>query len=158
MTLHRVAYFGLIVLVVFNSTASRGAECPPIYHQEQVLSSVNPERIISISDEGGQSTVVWFPPQHVITHENPEALLARLGIIGLAFARFTRPDMKRVWVNVTAITEVRAPAPGLFAPGVNAVLFMGFNRQGVREDVQEANARIAQQRMLLAQRVQESRP
>jgi hypothetical protein len=70
---------------------------------------------------------VWFPPQHVITRENPEALLARFGIIGLAFARFIRPDMKRVWVNVTAITEVRAPAPGLFAPGVNAVLFMGFN-------------------------------
>jgi hypothetical protein len=158
MIFHRVGCFGLIALMAFIATTAKAANCSAIYHQEQVLGSVSPERIISISDEGGQCAVVWFPPQHVITRENPEALLARFGIIGLAFARFIRPDMKRVWVNVTAITEVRAPAPGLFAPGVNAVLFMGFNCQGVREDVQAANARIAQQRMLLAQRVQESRP
>jgi|SRR5580700_4446577 hypothetical protein len=158
MILYRNVPLGLAVVIAFISTVSTAYCCPMLYHKEQVLASVNPERIISIADDGNQCTVVWFPPQHVITQESPEVLFAKFGNFSSAFARFTRPDMSRVWVKVTAITDVRAPTPGQFAPGVNAVLYMGADHQGIREDIQATNARIGQQKLLFAQHVEGSVP
>ena len=50
-----------------------------------------------------------------------------------SLARFTRPNGEAVMINGFAVTRVRAPLPGEYPPGVNAVIAMGRMSQGVRE-------------------------
>jgi membrane-bound lytic murein transglycosylase B len=57
-----------------------------------------------------------------------------------SLARFTRPDGGEVDINGFAVSSVRAPFPGEYAPGVNAVIDMGKLHQGVRESVTVATA------------------
>ena len=57
-----------------------------------------------------------------------------------SLATFTRPNGTQVEVNGFSVNSVRAPLPGEYAPGVNAVIGMGKLRQGVRESVAEATA------------------
>jgi hypothetical protein len=116
--------------------------------------SIDPDKIIAVAADGDQCTVLWLPPRHVVTGENPDALLNRLGDIESAFAKFNRPNMTPVWIKVTAITDIRAAPPGVFAPGVHTVLYMGSDRQGVQEEVQAANERISQQRLLFSHRME----
>jgi hypothetical protein len=52
-------------------------------------------------------------------------------------ALLTRPDGTRVSIRASAVTSVRAPLPGEYADGVNAVVAMGKKKQGVRESVAE---------------------
>jgi hypothetical protein len=65
------------------------------------------------------------------------ANLVRLGG-ARSLARFTRPDGGEVEINGFAVNSVRAPFPGEYAPGVNAVIDMGKLHQGVRETVRVA--------------------
>ena len=55
-------------------------------------------------------------------------------------AKFTRPDGGAVEINGFAVSSVRAPLPGEYAPGVNAVIDMGKLHQGVRESVNATTA------------------
>ena len=55
-----------------------------------------------------------------------------------SLATFTRPNGTEVKINGFAVNSVRAPLPGEYAQGVNAVIGMGKLKQGVRESVAEA--------------------
>lgn len=57
-----------------------------------------------------------------------------------SLAAFTRPDGTQVEINGFAVNSIRAPLPGEYAPGVNAVIGMGKLKQGVRESITEATA------------------
>ncbi len=59
-----------------------------------------------------------------------------------SMVKFTRPDGGEVEINGFAVSSVRAPLPGEYAPGVNAVIDMGKLHQGVRESVAEATAKL----------------
>jgi len=61
---------------------------------------------------------------------------------GRSIAKFTRPDGTEVDINGFAVNSVRAPLPGEYTPGVNAVIGMGKLRQGVRETVAQATAEL----------------
>jgi hypothetical protein len=52
----------------------------------------------------------------------------------------TRPNGDTVAVEASAVASVRAAMPGEYAPGVNAVLTVGRERQGVRETVAAVEA------------------
>jgi hypothetical protein len=56
--------------------------------------------------------------------------------------RLTRPDGQPVWINSAAVVSIRAALPGEYAPTVRTVIGIGKMRQGVREDVGTATARI----------------
>jgi soluble lytic murein transglycosylase-like protein len=55
-------------------------------------------------------------------------------------ATLTRPNGSPVAIDVGAITAVRAPFPGEYADGVQAVISAGRMKQGVRETVARATA------------------
>jgi soluble lytic murein transglycosylase-like protein len=55
--------------------------------------------------------------------------------------QFTKPDGAMVAVDVTMVTAVRAALPNEYAPGVQTVIKIGRQNQGVRED--PANVRNA---------------
>jgi soluble lytic murein transglycosylase-like protein len=59
---------------------------------------------------------------------------------GAALARLTRPNGDAVMVDAGAVSSVRAPFPGEYAPGVLAVITTGKLRQGVTESVPRAQA------------------
>ena len=59
---------------------------------------------------------------------------------GGSVARLTRPDGTSVAIAKAEVTGVRAPIPGEYADGVNAVVSMGKRRQGVRESVAQVKA------------------
>jgi len=79
----------------------------------------------------------------------PKETLAYLsGVTGLIgehgggkSVQFTQPDGKRLAIARADITGVRAPLPGEYADGVNAVLSIGKKRQGVRENVAEVKSK-----------------
>lgn len=56
---------------------------------------------------------------------------------GRGSALLTRPDGTPISIRPGAVTSVRAPLPGEYADGVNAVVAMGKKKQGVRESVAE---------------------
>jgi hypothetical protein len=55
-------------------------------------------------------------------------------------ATLTRPNGSPVAIDVGAITAIRAPLPGEYADGVQAVVSAGRMKQGVRETVARATA------------------
>ncbi len=55
-------------------------------------------------------------------------------------AKFTLPNGAPIEIDAKNVTSVRAPFPGEYAPGVQAVLSLGPKRQGVREDVAAVTA------------------
>jgi hypothetical protein len=57
-----------------------------------------------------------------------------------AFVSFTRPNGEQVSFAATAIGMVRAPLAGEYAPGVNAVVTVNGETQGVQESVDNVNA------------------
>ncbi len=59
---------------------------------------------------------------------------------GAALARLTRPNGEAVMVDAGAVSSLRAPFPGEYAPGVLAVITTGKLRQGVTESVPRARA------------------
>jgi len=54
--------------------------------------------------------------------------------------RFTRPNGDTVTVDAFAVASVRAALPGEYVPGVNTVITVGRERQGVRESVASVEA------------------
>jgi hypothetical protein len=59
---------------------------------------------------------------------------------GAALARLTRPNGASVMIDAGAVSAVRAPFDGEYAPGVKAVVTTGKLRQGVTESVARAKA------------------
>lgn len=57
-----------------------------------------------------------------------------------SLANFTRPNGERVSVEVAAVDSVRATLPGEYASGVNTVITVGSENQGVRESVTQVKA------------------
>lgn len=57
-----------------------------------------------------------------------------------AFVNFTRPNGEQVSFAATAVGMVRAPLAGEYAPGVNAVVTVNGETQGVQESVDDVNA------------------
>ena len=111
--------------------------------------SIDPDKVILISDDGDQCTRVT-PIRHnpVRTRESPDTVLGRLGNVASAFAKFTRPNNTPVWIKVTAIEGVRAPAPGEYLPGVKAVLSLGFASQAVEEEVKTVKEEVEKQKLV----------
>jgi hypothetical protein len=64
--------------------------------------------------------------------ETVPAFLARLKI-AKKFAQLTRANGAPVWINGADVSSVRAPLPGEYVAGVNAVVFTDSLTQGVRE-------------------------
>jgi membrane-bound lytic murein transglycosylase B len=52
--------------------------------------------------------------------------------------KLTQPDGAPVAIDLAMVRSVRAPLPGEYADGVQAVVTVGKKRQGVRENVEEA--------------------
>ena len=75
----------------------------------------------------------------LVTVEDAAALVARLGV-DPPLAKLTRPDASPVWVQGSAVSEIRPPlATEQQAAGtVRAVVVIGDLHQVVREDVQTA--------------------
>ena len=53
-------------------------------------------------------------------------------------AQLTQPDGTPVAIDLAMVRSVRAPLPGEYADGVQAVVTIGKKKQGVRETVPEA--------------------
>jgi soluble lytic murein transglycosylase-like protein len=62
------------------------------------------------------------------------------GALRGSLVNFTRPNGERVSIDPSAVASVRAALPGEYAPGVNAVVTVGEESQGVRESVTEVEA------------------
>jgi membrane-bound lytic murein transglycosylase B len=60
------------------------------------------------------------------------------GIHGVGKAQLTQPDGAPVTIDLAMVRSVRAPLPGEYADGVQAVVTVGKKKQGVRENVAEA--------------------
>jgi membrane-bound lytic murein transglycosylase B len=60
------------------------------------------------------------------------------GIHGAGKAQLTQPDGAPVTIDLAMVRNVRAPLPGEYADGVQAVITLGKKKQGVRETVTEA--------------------
>jgi len=54
--------------------------------------------------------------------------------------KLTRPNGDTVAVEASAVAAIRAALPGEYAPGVNTVITVGRERQGVRESVASVEA------------------
>jgi len=75
----------------------------------------------------------------LVTVEDAAALVARLGV-DPPLAKLTRPDASPVWVQGSAVSEIRPPlaTEQQAAGAVRAVVVIGDLHQAVREDVQTA--------------------
>ena len=62
------------------------------------------------------------------------------GALHGAFVSFTRPNGEQVSFAAAAVEKVRAPLSGEYAADVNAVIMVGGETQGVRENVSDVNA------------------
>lgn len=62
------------------------------------------------------------------------AAALRGGAANAGHATLTRPDGAPLTVDIASVRAVRAPLPGEYADGVQAVITLGRKRQGVRED------------------------
>lgn len=60
------------------------------------------------------------------------------GMRGAGKAQLTQPDGAPVTIDLAMVRSVRAPLPGEYADGVQAVVTVGKKKQGVRENVAEA--------------------
>jgi len=60
------------------------------------------------------------------------------GMHGAGKAQLTQPDGAPVMIDLAMVHGVRAPLPGEYADGVQAVITLGKKMQGVRETVPEA--------------------
>ena len=75
----------------------------------------------------------------LVTVEDAAALVARLGV-DPPLAKLTRPDASPVWVQGSAVSEIRPPlaTEQQAAGAVRAVVVIGDLHQAVREDTQTA--------------------
>lgn len=60
------------------------------------------------------------------------------GLHGHGKVRLTKPDGAPVAIDLSIVRSVRAPLPGEYTDGVQAVITLGKMKQGVRESVDEA--------------------
>jgi hypothetical protein len=61
----------------------------------------------------------------------------------------TRPDGRAVAIDTGRISAIVAVAPGQYAPGSRAIVFMGKKRQAVKESVVQVAERLKVQGILL---------
>jgi hypothetical protein len=96
-----------------------------------------PSGIAAIADHNdttGQAvtTVYGIGNSPLMIAETVQAFLTRLNI-AQAFAQLTRPDGRPVWISGTAVSMLRAPSAGEYAPAVKTVISAGPLTQGVQE-------------------------
>jgi hypothetical protein len=71
-----------------------------------------------------------------------KAISQELGAVRLAKATLTRPDGRKIAIEVARVRSLRAALPGEFAPSVRTVIAIGRQQQGVREDLALAATRL----------------
>jgi len=106
----------------------------------------DPSNVLEVSDHdpvsGEAVTCVYgVTASYVRIAESVAAFLARIGVAA-GFAKPTRPSGFPVWLNAKAVGLIRAPAPGEYVGGVQAVIGVGGLTLGVRETVAAATAAI----------------
>ena len=96
----------------------------------------NPDSVAVIVDhnENGQvvTCVYGITKGELHIGETVDTFLTRLGITQ-AFAKLTRPNGTRVWINGKAVSSLRAPLKDEYADGVKTVITTDALTQGVKE-------------------------
>jgi hypothetical protein len=80
-------------------------------------------------------------PAIVEINETVQGFMQRLDIEG-NFAKFTRPNGWLVWINGDSVASLRAPLPGEYAAGTQAVISAGSVVQGVKEKPSDVTAAV----------------
>jgi len=104
----------------------------------------NPSGIAAIADHNdttGQAvtTVYGIGSSPLMIAETVQAFMTQLSIVK-DFAQLTRPDGRPIWINGGAVSMLRAPSAGEFAPAVKTVISAGPLTQGVKEPPADAIA------------------
>jgi hypothetical protein len=99
--------------------------------------SFDPGALTAVADHdastGAAVTCIYGIAKGPVDIDEPvDAFLARLGVTQ-KFAKLTRANGAPIWINGSAASLVRAPLPGEYIAGVNAVIFTGALTQGVTE-------------------------
>jgi len=105
-----------------------------------------PDAVVAVTDHdavtGEAVTCVHgLAPAPLKIGESVTAFLARIGEAA-KFAQLTRANGSPIWLNAPAVGAIRAPLPGEYAAGGQAVISVGSLTQGVTEDPATAKARI----------------
>jgi predicted acylesterase/phospholipase RssA len=90
-----------------------------------------PYSVVVVLDNNASST------RNVL--EAPDALLLHYNI-GANFAKLTAPNGKPVWIKGPAVVSVNADSARFYAQGVQSVVSLGFQSQGVTEGVAKAKS------------------
>jgi hypothetical protein len=103
-----------------------------------------PNNVEAIADHdamtGAAVTCIYGATKEMIrTEESVQAFMTRVRITK-KFAQLTRPNGSPVWISGGAVSSLRAPLPGEYAAGVNAVISTEALVQGVRETPDVATA------------------
>jgi hypothetical protein len=89
---------------------------------------------------GAAVTCVYgIPPAMLMVGETVPAFMQRLGIEH-EFARLTRPNGWPVWIRGSAVTALRAPLPGEYAPAAKTVVTTDALTQAVTEATADVTA------------------
>ncbi len=104
----------------------------------------NPSAVSAISDRndttGQAATCVYgVAAAPLMIAETVQDFMQRLKI-AQAFAQLTRPDGRPVWINGSAVSMLRSPHAGEYAPAVSSVITVGSLTQGVTEQPAQAIA------------------
>lgn len=78
------------------------------------------------------TTVYGIGNSPLMIAETVQGFLQRLNIAA-SFAQLTRPDGRPVWISGAAVSMLRAPSAGEYAPAVKTVISAGPLTQGVKE-------------------------
>jgi hypothetical protein len=85
------------------------------------------------ADTGAAVTCVYGVTAGVLKiGETVAGFIARIGETA-HFAQLTRPDGSSVWISGPAVSALRSPLPGEYAPGVQTVVTAGSLTQGVTQ-------------------------
>jgi hypothetical protein len=103
-----------------------------------------PSAIAAIADHNDTTgeavtTVYGIGGSPLMIAETVQAFMTRLNI-AQAFAQLTRPDGRPVWISGAAVSMLRAPSAGEYAPAVKTVISAGPLTQGVKEPLADAIA------------------
>jgi len=104
----------------------------------------NPSGVSTVADHndttGEAATCVYgINNSPLMIAETVQGFMERLGIAS-SFAKLTRPNDWPVWIRASAVSALRAPAPGEYAAAVKTVIVAGSLTQGVKETPTQVTA------------------
>jgi hypothetical protein len=136
--LHTFSYSGIFT---FNP---RGIAMATLTTLDGNQITFSPGNVTVVADHdastGAAVTCIYGVTKEMLRiNEAVPAFMARVKITA-KFAQLTRPNGSPVWINGSAVSSLRAPLPGEYVAGVNAVVFTDALVQGVKESVEATTA------------------